>query len=442
MKKKYLAVLLSTGMILSMTGCDLFKKDKDKDDDKKTEQTSENGSQTEESGTEEGDLSDVVKKMEPTVALDMLDSLADCVTLGKYDGIEYKTYETNVTDEEVMEDIKEQAAGGEFFTEVDRAAKKGDHTYITFTGTIDGKSDDNLSSKGESTHLELGSGAFIPGFEDGLVGHKKGETVVLDLTFPDDYMQADYAGKDVQFTVNIDSVKELPEINDAFIKEHFGKTAKDDPTYGKEWNTLEDAKKEVKESLISQKESQVENYQIQDIVSALIDGCEFKDLPQDYVDEYVNSSIEEYEQYATAYNMDPKEFIKMYFGVSYEEFEEQCKSYAKECVKEDIAMWAVAKKEGIELTDEEYEKRINELFDTYKTQYGYDEVSQFVETNGGEDTVKFRLTLILAREWLVEHAVENGSYADRDEYIKTLPWYDKDDKASDDEAKDATKDAQ
>lgn len=440
MRKKYLAVLLAAGIALSFTGC---KDDADKEENTQTEQNGDKDSNKDDSS----DAADATeeKAPEPTVAITMLDKIADCVELGKYKGVEYQTFAAEVTDKEIEENICKKLSNGQFYKEVKEVAKNGDFLSINFTGTIGGKSDDNLSSGGSDTILELGSGQFIPGFEDGLVGHKAGEEVVLDLTFPKDYQNADYAGKDVQFTVNITKVNRIPELTDDYIKECFGKKADelgedDDSTYALGWTTLKDAKEAVKKDIEESNKNNAENYKTSDIVSSFLYDAKFKNLPQEYIDEYYKSSITEYESYAAMYSMEMEDFIQGYFGVSYDEFKEEALEYAEECVKEDVAMWVLAEKENITLTDEEFEKRTDALYKSYASSYGYTDVSQFINNNGGEETVKFRLRLIMAREWLVDNAVEKGTYKDREAYCKKLPWYNTDEKADDtkDDSKEDT----
>lgn len=433
MKKKYLAILLAAGMVLSMSGC------KNGDDKEETKQTQENGSESNDDknsdneGGDEGEASDgqaVIQPAEPTVALDMLDELESYVKLGKYIGIQYGVYSTDVTEDEILDSIRTLCVQGEFLDKKDKKIEKDDVAYIIFTGKIDGKSDDNLSSGGQEIPLEIGSNSFIPGFEDGLIGHKEGDEVVLNLTFPSDYNNSEYANKKAEFTVNVKSVKVVPEFTDEYINKSFGKKAEDlgedeDSTYAKGWTTLDAAKKEIEKQIKGTKESNAEGYKTQDIVSTLIYDAKFEELPKDYVQEYIDQSMKEYETYASNYSMELEDFIQGYFGTSLDKFKEQVEDYAKEYVKEDIAMWAVAEAANIELTDEEYEKRTDELFEGYKDSYGYKEKSEFVENNGGEETVRYRLRLIIAREWIIEHAKAGEKYTDRAEYYKTLPWYEK-----------------
>lgn len=385
MKKRCLAILLAAGMVLSMAGC------KDKDD---VAEEPAKGSQTDENGTEDAD--DTVP---PTVALQYIEKLAGYVTLGEYEGIEYEPYDTTVTDDDVINYLESSVASYGLLNKVDRAVKEGDYVYINFTGAIDGENDDNLSSGYQQT-LKIGSGDYIEGFEEGLIGHKAEETVVLNLTFPDDYDNSDYASKDVVFTVELVAVNEMPELTDEFINTNFG----DDSDNALGWDSLDAAKADIRQELEDAAKQTAESYDTQSILDSLVNDSTFTDLPQDYLDEYYDNYIDYYQQFADYYSMSLDDYCSIY-GITVEELQSECEEMAQLSVEQDIALWAVAEAEGIELTDDEYENRVNEAFEEYKDIYSYTDASEFVENNGGEDTVKYRLRIIMAREWIVEKAV-------------------------------------
>lgn len=388
MKKRCLAILLAAGMVLSMAGC------KDKDD---VAEEPAKGSQTDENGTEDADDTD--DTVPPTVALQYIEKLAGYVTLGEYEGIEYEPYDTTVTDDDVINYLESSVASYGLLNKVDRAVKEGDYVYINFTGAIDGENDDNLSSGYQQT-LKIGSGDYIEGFEEGLIGHKAEETVVLNLTFPDDYGNSDYASKDVVFTVELVAVNEMPELTDEFINTNFG----DDSDNALGWDSLDAAKADIRQELEDAAKQTAESYDTQSILDSLVNDSTFTDLPQDYLDEYYDNYIDYYQQFADYYSMSLDDYCSIY-GITVEELQSECEEMAQLSVEQDIALWAVAEAEGIELTDDEYENRVNEAFEEYKDIYSYTDASEFVENNGGEDTVKYRLRIIMAREWIVEKAV-------------------------------------
>lgn len=378
---------------------------KEEDSDKKD---SDKGNNTDET------TDDTAKKVEPTVALNY--KLSDYVTLGKYKEVEYKAYSTEVTDEEVEKKMNSYIQSLGLLVDVDREIKNGDYAVITFAGTMNGKEDGNLA--GTSMTLGIGTGQFIPGFEEGLIGHKKGEEVSLDLTFPDDYGAKEYAGKPVTFKVSIEKVQKLPAVDDAFMKKNFGDDSEVKDQYG--WNTVKEANEAITSDIKRTKEELADDYKLQDVVDAIINDCKFETLPEDYVDEYYNSNIDYYQGYADYYSqtygteMTLEQYANTVYGVSLDALKEQCKEYAIESVKQDIALFAIAEEEKIEITEEDYNSKVEELFSSYKDSAGYTESSQFVEANGGEDTVKLRLRILAARDWVIEKSVQNGTYTERE----------------------------
>lgn len=414
MKKKYLAVILATCMAFSMTACGKGDNSQSEENGEKQSASADDKSSDDKS-SDGDDAKSTVKPAQPTVALNY--NLSDYVKLGDYSKIEYKAYLTNVSDEEIMDELEADISSNNLCEEVDRKVKEGDYVVISFEGTMNGKTNDNL--KGTSQTLKIGSDSYIPGFEDGLIGHKKGDKVTLDLTFPKDYSATDYAGKPVTFKVTIEAVKQMPKITDKFIKKNFGPDSTLASAYG--WSTLDEAKKSLKSSIESTKKSDAKNYKLQDVMDALLEKCTFKDLPEDFVEEYYNSNIDYYQNYADYYSkmygseMTLEDYAAYAFGISLDELKDMCKKYAQESVKQDIALWAIAEKEGIKLTDKDYEEQVNKLFEQYKDKAGYTKSSQFVEANGGEDTVKLRLRVLAARDWVLENAKQTGTYSDRSE---------------------------
>lgn len=412
MKKKYLAVILAACMAFSMTACGKGDNSQSEENGEKQSASADDKSSDDKS-SDGDDAKSTVKPAQPTVALNY--NLSDYVKLGDYSKIEYKAYLTDVSDKEIMDELEADISSNNLCEEVDRKVKEGDYVVISFEGTMNGKTNDNL--KGTSQTLKIGSDSYIPGFEDGLIGHKKGDKVTLDLTFPKDYSATDYAGKPVTFKVTIEAVKQMPEITDKFIKKNFGPDSTLASAYG--WSTLDEAKKSLKSSIESTKKSDAENYKLQDVMDALLEKCTFKDLPEDFVEEYYNSNIDYYQNYADYYSkmygseMTLEDYAAYAFGISLDELKDMCKKYAQESVKQDIALWAIAEKEGIKLTDKDYEEQVNKLFEQYKDKAGYTKSSQFVEANGGEDTVKLRLRVLAARDWVLENAKQTGTYSDR-----------------------------
>ena len=211
MKKRAIMISMLLVMALSVTGCS--QKTATKNDDTKTEETAS----TDDAEQTDSDSEEDTSEDSPTTAELMADiDVEKCVTLGDYKGITVEKTIQSVTDEDVQNEIDDALAS--YPVEVDRTAKEGDTVNIDYVGKIDGTEFDGGSDQGAD--LKLGSGKFIDGFEDGLIGAKKGETRTLDLTFPEDYTQ-DLAGKAVEFTVTVNAVKEpLTEPTDQWVADN------------------------------------------------------------------------------------------------------------------------------------------------------------------------------------------------------------------------------
>lgn len=211
MKKRAIMISMLLVMALSVTGCS--QKTATKDKDTKTEETAK----TDDAEETESDNTEDTSEDTPTTAELMAGiDVEKCVTLGDYKGVTVEKTIQSVTDEDVQNEIDNALAN--YPVEVDQAAKEGDTVNIDYVGKIDGEEFDGGSDQGAD--LKLGSGKFIDGFEDGLIGARKGETRTLNLTFPEDYTQ-DLAGKAVEFTVTVNAVKEpLSEPTDQWADTH------------------------------------------------------------------------------------------------------------------------------------------------------------------------------------------------------------------------------
>ena len=211
MKKRAIMISMLLVMALSVTGCS--QKTATKDKDTKTEETAK----TDDAEETESDNTEDTSEDTPTTAELMAGiDVEKCVTLGDYKGVTVEKTIQSVTDEDVQNEIDNALAN--YPVEVDQAAKEGDTVNIDYVGKIDGEEFDGGSDQGAD--LKLGSGKFIDGFEDGLIGARKGDTRTLNLTLPEDYTQ-DLAGKAVEFTVTVNAVKEpLSEPTDQWVADN------------------------------------------------------------------------------------------------------------------------------------------------------------------------------------------------------------------------------
>lgn len=270
--------------------------------------------------------------------------LSEYVTLGDYIGVEVEKVEpAAVTDEAVEQEIMsrlEENASTETFEE--GAVENGVTANIDYEGKVDGEVFEGGSAEGFD--LIIGSGQFIEGFESGLVGKKVGETVTLNLKFPDEYStNPDMAGKDVVFTVKINSFSKeiVPELNEEFIKSV------------SDAKTVEDYKKLVKAELEVQAEETAKQTMTAAAWEAVYENAEILKYPEKELGEKEQEMKDYYNQYTEAYGMSMEDFLTM-AGMTEEEFNDEAKSYAETSVGEELIMYAITRAEGIEITDEEY----------------------------------------------------------------------------------------
>ena len=272
------------------------------------------------------------------------------VTLGEYKGLKAEKPEVKVLAADVDERLKALADRNTRLVSVDRAAKSGDTAVIDFEGFLDGKPFDG--GKGENHNLELGSGSFVPGFEDQVIGMKAGEEKDLDITFPEDYHK-DLAGKKVVFHVKAKEIKckELPKLDDDFAKDV------------SEYDTLKELKDSIKREITEQREQSakyaVEN-ELMEKVAANIE-C---DIPDALIDEQCARFLEEFKQRLQSQGIPYDQYCKM-TNMDEAKFLEEGKEPATRQVRMDLAVNAIIKEEKLEATDEEVEKQYNDLAEKY-----------------------------------------------------------------------------
>ena len=272
------------------------------------------------------------------------------VKLGQYKGLEAPKAEVKVTAADVTARLKEMADRNSRLVSVERAVKKGDTADIDFEGFDNGVPFDG--GKGENFDLEIGSGSFVPGFEDQLIGMKAGEEKDLDITFPEDYHK-DLAGKKVVFHVKAKEIKckELPKLDDDFAKDV------------SEYDTLKELKDSIKREITEQREQSakyaVEN-ELMEKVAANIE-C---DIPDALIDEQCARFLEEFKQRLQSQGIPYDQYCKM-TNMDEAKFLEEGKEPATRQVRMDLAVNAIIKEEKLEATDEEVEKQYNDLAEKY-----------------------------------------------------------------------------
>lgn len=263
--------------------------------------------------------------------------------LGNYKGLEVTLGDQTVTDEDVDNEVQASLQSSSTLESADRAAKLGDTVNIDYVGEKDGVAFDGGTAQGYD--LGLGSGTFIDGFEDGLVGAKKGEVRDLELTFPEDYHAADLAGQDVVFHVTVNDVKErkIPELTDEWVKEYTGG----------ECATVDEFKKVLREKLEQYKKQDAEATAQNQLISQVIENSEFEPTVEAIEYEY-QTMIGMYDQYAAMSGMTTDEYLEAY-GVDPDAMRIQLSYYAEESVKQRLMEDAIIKAEGLTVSDADRE---------------------------------------------------------------------------------------
>lgn len=282
------------------------------------------------------------------------------VKLGQYKDLEVKARSTEVTDEEVDAEIKKlQEQQAELVLKEDQPAAEGDTVVIDFEGKVDGVAFDG--GKGENYSLELGSNTFIPGFEDQLVGHKAGETVEVNVTFPEEYHAEDLKGKDAVFETTIHEVKtkELPELDDEFAKD-----------VDEEVDTLVELKAKTRERLEAQKQNAAKEAIQEEVIDKAVENAEIGEIPGAMIEEDVHRQMDQYLAGLQQQGISADMYYKL-TGSSEEDLHKQFESGAQKRVKTNLVLEAIVAAEDIKASEEEINAEIKEL----AAQYGMEEAS-------------------------------------------------------------------
>ena len=273
-------------------------------------------------------------------------------TLGQYKGIEAPKAAVTVTDEEVDDDIKQLASRNSSISTVERAAKDGDTVIIDFDGYMDGVAFDG--GKGENYTLRLGSGTFIPGFEEQVVGMAAGDEKDVEVTFPADYGTQELAGKPATFKVKVHEVKEtlVPELDDEFAKD-VSETAE----------TLEDLKKERREKLEKDKADEAEHNFKNEVVKKAMDNLEVV-IPDAMVEAQLDDMMNQYAMNMQSSGFTLEQYAQM-MGTTIQGLREQSREGAVQQIRNTLLLEKVAEEENIQVSDEELEEEYQTMAKEY-----------------------------------------------------------------------------
>ncbi|WP_010651069.1 trigger factor [Oceanobacillus massiliensis] len=310
------------------------------------------------------------------------------VTLGDYKGLEVEEESVEVTDEDVDHEIghlRERHA--ELVVKEEGKVENGDTAVIDFEGFLDGEAFEG--GKGENHSLEVGSGQFIPGFEEKLIGKEAGEETEIEVTFPEDYHAENLAGKKAVFKVKIHELKskELPELDDEFAKD-----------VDEEVESLEDLKKKKKEELEAQKKQNAENQKREALIQQASDNAQV-DVPDAMVDTELNQMVREFEQQLQMQGM-TLEMYSQFSGQDENALKEQMREDAAKRVKTNLTLEAIVDAENLEASEEDVQAELEKMASMYGT-----EVEQLVQMLGGStETIKNDLKMRAAIDFLAENS--------------------------------------
>ena len=313
------------------------------------------------------------------------------VKLGDYKALEIEEVKAEVTEEDLEDEIKGvQEMNARIVPVEDRKSEMGDIVDIDFKGYVN----EEAFPGGEAEHyeLELGSASFIPGFEDQLVGKEKGEEVEVKVTFPEDYGQEDLAGKEAKFMVTINEikVKELPELDDEFVKDI------------SEFDTMEEYKEDVRKNLVEKEEENAKNMNINNIVDKLVEDAEME-LPEVMVEAQVESEINDFGYRLQMQGITLDQYMQL-TGNTLDGFKLEVRPVAEKRVRANLVIDAIAKAESIEATDEDVDRELDKI----AAQYNQDDVEKFKE-----DMKKGNLDYLyegITREKTIDFILENVKF--------------------------------
>lgn len=277
------------------------------------------------------------------------------VTLGEYKGVTVEKAETTVSAKEVNEKLAAELEKNARVVEVEREIKKDDIATIDFVGSVDGVEFEG--GKGEDYPLTIGSGTFIPGFEDQLIGHKAGETVDVKVTFPENYGAKDLAGKEALFVTTIKAVKEkqVPAADDEFASEV------------SEFDTLDEYKKDLKKTLKEEKEKAATTTNERNVIAKVVENASVE-IPAPMLEAQLDNMLYDYQTRLAQQGIPMDQYLQI-TGQTVEQIKEQMKESAEKNLKTSLVIEAIMEKENITVADERVDEEFKKIAEQYKMEY-------------------------------------------------------------------------
>ena len=312
------------------------------------------------------------------------------VTLGEYKGLEIEKVSTRVTQKEVDAKIQEEAEkNARTITVTDRPVRDGDEVILDFEGFVDGVAFEG--GKGENYPLTIGSGSFIPGFEEQLVGAEAEKEMEVKVTFPEDYHAEDLKGKEAVFkcTVHEIKAKELPEIDDEFVAEV------------SEFDTLEEYKADIKAKIKDQKASEGKRKQEDQAVDAAVKNAQYE-IPQPMIETQVMQMADDFAQRIQSQGISLEQYFQ-FTGMTADKMMDELRPQAIKRIETRLVLEAIAKAENIEISDEKLDEELAKMAESYKMEV--DKLKEFMGENEKKQ-MKEDMAVQEAVTFLVENAVE------------------------------------
>lgn len=342
------------------------------------------------------------------------------VTLGKYKGVKVDKADVDVTDEEVEAEIKQEREKNSRTIDVtDRAVKDGDIATIDFEGFVDGVAFEG--GKGEDYPLTIGSGAFIPGFEEALIGAEVGRETDVNVTFPEDYQAAELAGKAAVFKCTVKKLqeKQLPELDDDFVSE-----------VSDESDTVEQYKEEIRKKISDRKEANAKSAKEDAVIDAIIADAKM-DIPDAMVDTQQRQMVQDYAQRLQSQGISMEQYMQ-FTGLTTQALLEQVKPQALKRIQSRLVLEAVVAAENITATEEDFEEEAKVMGEAYQMEA--DKVKELLGENGKKQVMQ-DICVKKAVEFVVENAKEEKAAAKKSGARKTTK------KAKEEAAEETTEEA-
>ena len=320
------------------------------------------------------------------------------VSLGKYKGVKVEKADLDVTDADVDAEIDKQRNTNARTVEIaDRAVQKDDMITLDFEGFVDGEA--FKGGKGEDYPLTIGSGAFIPGFEEQLIGVEIGKETEVKVKFPADYQAAELADKDAVFKCTVKAIKEkqLPELNDEFASDV------------SEFETLQEYREDARKKLVERKTAEAKAKKEDEAVKAVIEDSEME-LPEAMIETQQRQIVNDFAQRLQMQGLSMEQYLQ-YTGSSVEKMMEQVKPQAEERIKSRLVLEAVAAAEKLEATDEEFEAELKKMADQYKMEV---EKIKGMMSEKEQKQIRDDLAVQKAADFVVENSKEAAKKASKD----------------------------